>query len=388
VKQATAKALELSGAEAKGDETGKVTALITYLRANLRGLFDDSVTEAERNALIRKMPKDRWRTASEVLKSGLATADEMNNVFAAMAAHAGLEARPALVADRTDLMFDPSLADRYFLRNVDMAVKHGEEWKLYDATTRLLPPGMVSWREEGMPALVSDPQKPHFIQSRFSPPEASVRDRLAQFTLDAEGTLSGKVVEVYSGHVAADMRGDLDYGAAHQHQEAVKERIAAAFSNAEVSDIQVAHVVETSNPLKIEYQVRIPGYAQRTGKRLLFAPFYFQRGETPLLDASERRYDIHFRYAWLENDLVRITLPEGFEFDNPEAPDGLNFGKPGQYSVRFGIEGRTLIAQRELRFGNEGMIVFPKQVYPQVKAAFDEVHRRDQHQLVLRSVQP
>lgn len=168
VKEATDKAL----AEGADD---KIVAIIRYIRKNIRLLSDVNVTDAERTAVYKQMPKDRWRTSAEVLKSGICSTDEMNNLFAAMATQAGLEARPALVSDRDELIFQPQLADRYFLRNIDMAVKVGDQWKIYDATTRLLPPNMVSWREEGMTRLSAIRRSPSLLKYRSPNPTLPCR---------------------------------------------------------------------------------------------------------------------------------------------------------------------------------------------------------------------
>jgi len=67
------------------------------------------------------------RATTEVFKTGIGAPDEMNALFAAMASAVGLDARPVMVADRTDIGFDQSLADEYFLRSIDMAVRIGQE---------------------------------------------------------------------------------------------------------------------------------------------------------------------------------------------------------------------------------------------------------------------
>jgi Domain of Unknown Function with PDB structure (DUF3857)/Transglutaminase-like superfamily len=178
VKQAAAGAIE----GASTDEQ-KVVALVKYIRKNLRNVFSAEVTEAERAKILKQMPKNRERTAVEVFKQGIGSSDELNMLFAAMATSVGLEARPALVGDREDMIFVPTMTDRYFLRNIDMAVNIGGKWKLYDVSARLLPANMLSWREEGMQALLSDSKKPVFVAAPLSPPEASAVNRTAAFTL-------------------------------------------------------------------------------------------------------------------------------------------------------------------------------------------------------------
>jgi hypothetical protein len=203
VKQATEKALQNT------KEDDKVIALIRYIRKNMRGLFSEDVSDAERMKVIKSMPRDRRRNSAEVLESGIGTPDELNTVFAAMATHAGLDARPVLIADRNDVLFNPRMAERYFLRNVDIAVKQGERWNVFDVSARLLAPGMLSWQEAGMPVLLSDPKNPTFIQAPGSPPEASLALRTAKLSLSADGSLTGTMEERYTGHSAYDWRFEL-----------------------------------------------------------------------------------------------------------------------------------------------------------------------------------
>jgi len=220
----------------KSDEE-KVSALIRYLWKHTRGFSDPGVTDADRARV--KMPKDRVRTASEVLKSGLGTPDERNLLFAALAAAAGLETRPALLPSRQDMLFDPRMTDEYFLDSVDMAVKIGDAWKLYDVSARNLPPGMLSWPEEGVPALLTDPKKPSFIPSEPALPEASQIRRAAKLSLSEDGTLEGDIDETTTGHPAGDRRRELEGESGERQQEIVKAKIVAVFAQAEVTGISV-----------------------------------------------------------------------------------------------------------------------------------------------------
>jgi hypothetical protein len=99
IRQAAQKAVE--GAS----EEEKVVRLVRYLRANFRGLWDRSVTEAERTKVLKQMSKERIRNVAEIFKSGIGTADELNTLFATFASEVGLEARPALLASRNEISF-------------------------------------------------------------------------------------------------------------------------------------------------------------------------------------------------------------------------------------------------------------------------------------------
>ena len=54
----------------------------------------------------------------------------------------------------------------------------------------------------------------------------------------------------------------------------VKELMSAA----ELADIKIENVTDDAKPLLYKFHVRVPGYAQRTGKRIFIQPAFFQRG--------------------------------------------------------------------------------------------------------------
>jgi|HubBroStandDraft_6_1064221.scaffolds.fasta_scaffold96517_2 hypothetical protein len=356
----------------------KVASLIKYVRKNVRGLFSSDVTEAERAKILKDLPKTRLRTSAEVLKSGIGTSNEMNTLFAAMATSVGLDTRPALVADREDIVFAPGLADSYFLPNVDMAVQLGGKWALRDVSARLLPSNMVSWREEGMQVLLTDPKKPVFIESPISPPEISAVVRSGKFTLSEDGTIEGDIDERYSGHKAVERRSDLQNEEEARRLERFKARFTSVYPDAEVSDPKIENADDPEKTLKLTCHLKIAGYAQRTGKRLLLQPLFFQRGVPPLFAAADRHYPVVFPYGWLEQDTVSITLPSGFALDNAGNPGPLDFGPPGSYQLKMVVkDGHEFVCSRELVFGKGGYLTYPVETYAKVKGVFDEVHRRD-----------
>ena len=337
------------------DDEAKTLALISNIRAKMRNLYSRSVSESERLEILKQMPKSRLRTSAEIFKSGIGDASELNILFAAMCSSVGVDARPVMVSNSDDVLFEPSLTDEYFLPNVDMAVKIDGNWRLFDVNTRLLPPQMVGWREEGVKALVSDPEKPIFILSPLSPPEASSSRRTGTFSLSAEGTLEGDVEESFTGHTAGDRRAEMDGQDSAKLAEDLKTKIMKLFPQAEVSAAAFDGVGDSGKPLVLRYHVAISNYAQRTGKRILLQPLFFRRGEAPLFTSSERQYDIVFPYARQELDQIRIRLPEGFQLDNGENPGNLDFGPTGSYQLRLAVSkpGPELIVERELVLGRQ-----------------------------------
>lgn len=370
-------------AGAQGEE--RVRKLIGYIRSNFRSLSDSSVTEEERRTVLKQMSKEGMRSGSDIFKSKIGTGSELNALFAVLAQQSGLEVRPALIASRNEVLFEKSFNDHYFLRDIDMAVKLGDEWRIVDVSARNLPSHMLAWPEEGMPALLSDPKEPQFIMSGNSSPDQSGVVRIARLQLNADGSIEGEIEESHTGHKAAEEREEYRGETPAKLQEMLTDSLRKRFVDAEVSKIRVENLDDPDLPVSVKYAIRIPQYAQLTGKRILFHPLYFQRGAPPLFSASQRVHDIHFPYAWTDTDKLVIKLPPGFFLDSPENPGSLDLKPVGSYSLNLSLRNNIdLIVERKFVWGGDGRILFRKENYAQLKQVFDEVHRRDTHMLSLR----
>jgi hypothetical protein len=382
--------LKSAAAEAvKGaaNDDEKIAALIAVTRSRVRNVYDRDVTDTEREKYRKSLPKDRFRTSAEIFKSGLGSPNEMNVVFAALAQQAGIEARPALIANRNEIYFNPkAMVDDYFLESIDMAVKRGDSWKIYDVSTKFLPPGMISWTEEGVGALITDPKTAIFIQTPAALPQASAELRIAHLKLSVEGTLAGDVEESYSGHRAEDHRRELVRESDAQREQWVQDRLTKMFPGSEITAIKLTNLDDPAKPLELRYHLQAPQYAQVTGKRLLFHSSPFRRSIASPFTASTRRYPVEFPYAWREADQISIQLPSGWNLDSADSPGNVEFGKPGAYGVAISVSSTNeLTVKRELVFGNEGMLVYPTTTYAALKTIFDQMQVRDQHSLSIKA---
>ncbi len=76
------------------------------------------------------------------------------------------------------------------------------------------------------------------------------------------------------------------FGIYQPRQERVKDRVHRVFPDAETSDIRVENIEDATLPVKIHYHVKVTPYAQRTGKRILLYPLFFERGVAPRFPAA------------------------------------------------------------------------------------------------------
>src|SRR5258707_1127737 len=299
----------------------------------------------------------------------MGTGQNIDFLFATMAIAAGFEVRLANLGDRSDTFFDPTFADDYSISSYDIAVRVGDAWRFYDPASTYIAEGMLRWQEEGQDVLISDPKEPTWERTPMSLPEKSLEKRAGTFRLLEDGTLEGDVRIEYTGHLAADKKEYNDDDSPAQREETLRTSVKARLSTAELSDIKIENVTDPVKPFVYAYHIRVPGYAQRTGKRLFVQPGIFARGSGPLFSPTERKNEVYFHYPWSEQDHLTIELPEGFALDSPDVPapitPELTQGVCEQ-KIKMAVtkDGHTLIYDRAFFFGGGYSILFPARTYP------------------------
>jgi uncharacterized protein DUF3857/transglutaminase superfamily protein len=367
--------------EAKSDDE-KLARLFEFCRNKIKNVGNDAsgATEEERaKARDNKSPAD-------TLKRGLGFGIDVDLLFAALANASGLDARIVLAPNRGDLFFDKTTPNSYFLDPQNIAVNVDGTWKFFDPGLNYVPFGMLRWQEEGEQALITDPKQPVWVETPMSAPDKSKVTRVAKLKLLDDGTLEGDVRVEYSGHFAMERKEEIDEKSDTEREQDLKDEIKEQMSAAEITAIKIENVTDHVKPLVCAYHVKVPGYAQRTGKRLFLQPAFFQHGVEPLFATTSRKYEIYFHYPWSEDDRIDIDLPAGYSLDNADSPAPFGSGQISEYKPSLAItsDDKTLVYKRTFFFGGGGNLLFPVQSYPQLKAYFDQLHQQDNHTIALR----
>lgn len=377
-----------ASADAIGDAAGpeqKLERIFEFCRSRIKNINDDaSGMTAEDRA--------KWKenkSPADTLKRGMGTGTDIDMLFAALAMAAGFDARMVNLADRSDTFFDPGFPDDYFISTYDIAVRVGDSWRFYDPASTYIPHGMLRWQEEGADALISDPKEPTWVRTPMSPPEKSLEKRTGKFRLLEDGTLEGDVRIEYTGHLGYDKKEYNDDDSPAQREKTLRDSVKGRLSTAELSDIKIENVSDPVKPFVYAYHIRVPGYAQRTGKRLFLQPQFFTRGIGPLFSAADRRYDVYFNYPWSEQDHISIELPAGFALDNADAPASITPAMTQnicEQGIKMAVtsDGHTIIYDRNFFFGGGGSILFPARGYAALKQLFDVVTQANDHTVTLK----
>lgn len=363
-----------------------VRRLFEFVRSEIKNTDDDisGLTSKQLNEALKE------KNPAATLKRGTGDSSDILQLFGSMVAAAGLEVRIAAVADRSDFLFGPHMADQHLLSASIVAVKLGNEWRFYNPPAAYSQMGTLPWWEEGNSALIPDEKEPFFVTTPLSSPDKSLRKRTAKLQLSENGTIEGDVVLEYYGHLAADRKEYNDDRSPTEREEALKQMIKESLSTAEISNVQIENILDRDKPLVYRFHLRVVGYAQRTGKRLLLQPSLFEKELAPLFTSSQRKHSVYFSYPWSEADVVDIVLPAGFQIESPEGRPAISAGDAAKYELKLAIseDGRLLRCSRNFFFGGNNKILFSVKEYPLLKQLFEAVNEADKHTITLKQDAP
>ncbi|MDX6531785.1 MAG: hypothetical protein QOH41_4075 [Blastocatellia bacterium] len=362
----------------------KLQKLYHYCQTEISNTtFDTTLTDDQR----KKLPE--IKSLSDVLKRKAASAQYVDMLFGAMANALGYETRVALCGDRSEMFFKPEMTNESFIHPAAIAVKVGEDWKFFNPGLSLLPYGNLVWYEEGVWALLVGEKNFSWMKTPISTAEKSVAKRTGKLRLLDDGTLEGEVRIEYADQLGLGHKLDNYDKSASKREEDFKAELKKRMSTAEVSDLVIENVTDPNKPVVYAFKIRVPGYAQKTGKRLFLQPGLFEHGEPAVFSGATRKYDIYFHYPWSEKDHLTIDLPAGFALDNADSPAPINpamtQGICGE-TIKMGVttDGHTLIYDRTFFFGGGGVILFPARNYSALKTLFDMINQANDHTITLK----
>jgi hypothetical protein len=359
----------------------KLQKLYEYCQKEINNTsFDTALTDDQR----KKLPKNG--SIADVLKHKTASAAFVDMLFGSMANSLGFETRIGFSGNRSEMFFEPKMTNESFIHPAFIGVKVGDDWRFFNPGTKFLPYGSLLWYEDDVWALLIGEKQYSWVRVPFTTPDKSLARRTGKFTLLEDGTLEGNVSIELTGQSAITYRMENYDKSDNQREVDLKEDVKRRISTAEVSDVGIENLNDPNKPLVEKFKVRVPQYAQKTGKRLFLQPSFFEYGEPSIFSGATRKYDIYFHYPWSEKDEVEIGLPPGYQLDNADRPGSFQAGNISQYNVSIAItkDNQKLILRREFFFGGEGNTVFPRSGYDQVKGLFDQLHTNDEHTISLK----
>jgi hypothetical protein len=382
-KEIEQKARELTANAQNEDE--KLKNIYDFTQKQIRNIsFDTSLSDEQRESIKNKR-------ASDTLKRGMGNALDVDRLFASLARAARFDVTVMYSGDRSDNFFnyEKDLNPGY-LHHSGIAVRRGNDWKPFNPGIPFMPMGMTFWHDEVISTMLAGAGGYSWIRLPLTDHTKNLSKRTGKFKLLEDGTLEGLIRVEHNGHQATSRRQDMFAKTPAEREESLKNSWKQTISTAEISDFSMENFNDGSKPYTYSFRVRVPNYAQKTGKRLFLQPGFFEYGTNPMFSGDTRKYGIYFEFPWSESDEIEIELPKNFEADSVDAPGAVNETNGlGGLNIKVELVKETNILKytRQFYFGAKGNILFPPTAYKPLKTLFDSFHKADTYAVSLKQKQ-
>lgn len=251
----------------------------------------------------------------------------------------------------------------------------------FDPTDDATPVGHLPFYLQGSLGLVVKNDSGDLIRLPAQSEEANALRREIALEAGAGGEIVARVSEIYSGQMAAVARRRIESSSADDYAREMGSRISRDIPGAVISQLKITAQADLDEPLRISYEIRAAGYANRMSRLLVIRPLPLRAWQFPSFTQAERWSPVQFEMKSIQEDTVRITLPHGFRID--ELPKGANLVSGfGEFKLDHRMEDRKVVVRRRLAIKAQSVRASE---YAFVKRFFDAAQSASQASIVLVS---
>lgn len=334
----------------------------------------------------------RPRTAAEVLAKSYGDCKDKANLMRAMLKTINIESYlvPVFAGDRSyvrESFPSPTQFNHCIIAvkvsdttQAPTVISHPQLGRLliFDATDEATLLGDLPEHEQDSFALIVAGEKGSLVRLPVTAPETNNVERTIIAELSAEGFLTAKVAETFTGQPAADSRREARRMSKAEYANRIERWIAHGANSASVTNLK--HQDNTSaHRFDLSADFTAASYAQSMqGRLLVFKPVVLSRRSFIDLSAPQRRHPVMLdSNSFVET--TRIKLPVGFAVD--ELPDAVKLETAfGSYQISYEVKGDTLIGTR--RFSTRAAML-PASEYNAVRNFYGRILAAEQAPAVL-----
>jgi hypothetical protein len=344
--------------------------------------LDNTVFSRTKSQAERKKEKLKdIRNAEDVWKQKSGTDDDIALLFVALGRAAGLKVYPVQVVNRNRAIFD----DRYLtIKQLDdylaVVVLAGKDIYV-DPGQKMCPFGILNWKHTLAAGFRLSDGGPVPAMTPGNSFKIAVVRRVADLTVDRDGSLSGNVRYVMSGPDALHWR----QLALENDQDEVKKQFNEAMQNDFPDGVrgEFNHFLALDDPTaNLMAFVKVSGnIGAATGKHFFLPGLFFQaRAKHPFVAQDKRATPIDVNYPKTLEDDVSYHLPPGFTIENAPQPTSALWPNHAALKIVFKTipDGANVVRTLAYNFA----LLEPTD-YPGLHDFYQKMASADQQQLVL-----
>lgn len=318
----------------------------------------------------------------DVLRQHSGDHDDLNRLLVAMVRAAGIPAFMMWVPSRDEAFFQPELLSIRQLDTEIAIVQLGGKDVFLDPGTKYCPYGLLNWRYSNSRGLRQSATKGTEIAESPLPDYSQAQIlRMARLQMSEDGKVEGTIRVGYYGLEAMERRQKANMTDAEGRKKMLEEEMQGWLpGNSDVSLVGTPNWDETEPHLAAEFKISSP-IALGTGKRLLVPVHIFQVNEKPVFSSSTRVNPIYFWYLTRQLDEVHIAFPPSLEVESLPSNDSIKLDYAVYSTTQKKESANSIMARRDLVMGG---LVFPQNMYKEIKDFYDKVKVGDDQQMILK----
>lgn len=354
----------------------KVQRAYDYCTTEILNISEPNTVYTEEE--IEELKKNE--SPSQTLKNGYGTAFDINSLFASILAAGGFQVSLAEVEDRDSCTYFEGKLGSFNLSDWAVAVLVNNEFQYFDPGSSYLPCGVLNSENAGADAILI---KGKFYRDEVTPEVAegfSKISRVAEVQVDEYGDLIGSIAIKYDGYPGVAMKRTFS-GQTHDEIETfvLEKHWQSRLPRTEIDNFRIKNEDFREKGLIVRFDIKVPGYADVAGDRLVLNPSLFQEGASPVFTDDTREVPIGFPYRSRVIDKVTMGVPEGFTY---EASAGTTAEQDGVIVSRKSLatinDKNELVYQRQYELK---LLRANQKFYPLVKAEFEAMNETDHRPL-------
>ncbi len=367
------------------DLQAKLKVAYDWIATNVRNMRQRTAEEVEAEAEEdADEDKPSRRTAAEVLETREGDGRTLDYLFACFARALGAQAEVVMATDRTDHLFDAALLSVHQFDHPLVAARapgDPDEKVTFVDDGLGLAYGEVAWWVTGAPAFLADPKSPRSVIIRPSDLRLNVSESKTAISFDLEqGTAQVRWTRNGSGQQGLSERLSLRTMNPDERRNRLDE-LCGTDADMEISKAEAPALEDLRQVFRLECEATMLD----AGFRANLSSYSFSFlgpwiGWVPELSAPTRVHPVIFQFPKIDQEVVEVLSPPGFEPAGAPALTPLD-SRFGHHALFVTATPAGYHVERVFSLTALGV---PPQEYDALRKFLAEVHRADRTQLEFR----
>ena len=293
--------------------------------------------------------------AGEIFRNGYGDCKDKATLLSAMLSSVGIHSALMMVDHRRGVVDPaaPSLFGDHMIAAIEVpqgyanpklrsvvTAKSGKRYLIFDPTWEKTAFGQLEDNLQGGYGLLLEGPATEIVELPVLSPELNNVKRTANFTLAADGSLTGKVRETRFGDLSESERTMYTQGDAKEQSSYLHKALSRDLTTFEVKDVKVENAASLNKDLMTSYELTAERFGRTMGPLLMVRPRVY--GEEGMeLDRKARKVPVDLLSTREMTDDFTIELPDGYGVDELPEPVKVDVGFAA-YESKTELNGKTL----------------------------------------------